>query len=404
MTEKRRRQSLRLLAGCTLLLLLGGCGNGGSEYEKGIAAYENGQYEEAAGYFEEALAANGDKAEYYLYYGFAQLQLGQYGAAAESFERVILDKDFDSIKENNKKAYRGAGIAYYLAGEEEKALERFYAALNLPVLTELDEDIRSYMLKVNAALLERCRSEGELAAARELCSGLLLEYGESSDLFRMRADLWMEEEAYEEALADFDAAISAGDERMSTLLGKLTALQALGREEEAQTVSAQIAAMEPQNDEEAYAAAVAAFSIGAYDTAEAEFKRLAQGGMLQAYYYLAQLCMEKEDYGGAAEYLRVLENEGEGSAELYYQTAVCLLNDGRTDEAAQYYEKLAKEQDTSLARRQEKFFIVLLQKQGRYGEAYERMEDYLAEYVTQQDAEYEEAQKEYEFLRRVAGE
>lgn len=401
-----RRKKHRILAAGVLLLCLSGCGFGTGErdYAKGIAAYEKGQYEDAAGYFAEALAANEDKAEYYLYYGFALTQLGSYDAAAQSFERVILDKELTMVKENNKKAYRGAGIAYYLAGEEEKALESFYAALQLPVLAEMDEDIRSYMLQVNAALLERYRSAGELSQAREICDALLSAYGESSDLFRMRADLWMEEDAYDAALADFDAAIAAGDGRMSTLLGKLMALGALGREEEAAAVSGQIAAMEPQNDEEAYAGAVAAFSIGAYDTAEAEFKRLADSGMLQANYYLAQLCMEKDEYAAAVDYLRVLEEGGSGSAELYYQLAVCLLQNGQTDEAEQYYEKLAEKQDVSYARRQEKLYIVLLQEQGKYAEAYEKLGSYLADYVTEQDAEYEEAQKEYEFLRRVVSE
>lgn len=404
--DAMKQKKCRIIAVGVLLLCLNGCGFGTGErdYARGIAAYEKGQYEEAAGYFAEALAANEDKAEYYLYYGFALTELGSYDAAAECFERVILDKELTMVKENNKKAYRGAGIAYYLAGQEEKALESFYAALQIPVLDELNEDIRSYMLKVNAALLERYRSEGELERAREMCDALLLAYGESADLFRMRADLWMEEGDSLTALADFDAAIAAGDSRMSTLLGKLQALQALGREEDAAAVSAQIAAMEPQNDEEAYAGAIAAFSIGAHDAAEAEFERLAAGGMVQANYYLAQLCMEKNEYDRAADYLRVLENSGNESAQLYYQLAVCLLQGGRTQEAEQYYDKLVQKQDVSFARRQDKLFIVLLQKQGRYAQAYEKMGSYLEDYVTEQDAEYEEAQKEYEFLRRVVSE
>lgn len=385
-----------LLFGC-------GCGfqTGEEEYERGVAAYAKGSYREAAQYFEQALAKNEDRAEYYLYYGFTLTQLGEYDRAVQNFACVILDKEFESVKENNKRAYRGAGIAHYLAGEEEEALSCFYAALQIPLLEELDEDIRSYMVQVNAALLERYRGNGELARAREMCDGLLMDYGESADIFRMRADLWMEEGAYEAALADFDAAIAAGDGRMGTLLGKLMALQALGREQEAAEVSAAIAAMEPTSDEEALSGAIAAFSIGDYDVAAKSFLRLAEKGVLQAEYYLSQLYMAREAYGQALGSLRVLEQKGVDSAELYYQMAISLLKTGDTAGAVQYYRKLEEKADESYQRRQEKLYIVLLEEQGDYAGAYERLGQYLAAYVTEQDAEYAEAQKEYEFLRRV---
>ncbi len=386
------------------LLLLGcGCGfqTGEKEYERGVEAYGKGAYREAAQYFEQAISENGDRAEYYLYYGFTLIALADYTKAAQSFERVILDKEFDMVQENNKSAYRGAGIAYYLAEEEEKALSCFYAALQIPYLEELNEDIRSYMVQVNAALLERYRAQGELARAREMCDGLLRDYGESADLFRMRADLWMEEGAYEAALADFDAAIAAGDTRMGTLLGKLMALQALGRGEEAAEVSAAIAAMEPSGDEEVLAGAIASFSIGDYDAAAKSFGYLADKGVLQARYYLAQLYIGQGAYGQAAQSLRVLEQKGVNSAELYYQMAVCLLGTGDTSGAVQYYRKLEEKQEQAYKRRQDKLYITLLEKQGDYAGAYERMEQYLADYVTPQDAEYEEAHKEYEFLRQV---
>ncbi len=388
-----------------LLMSCGGCGlkTGAKDYEQGVVAYEKGAYREAAGYFEQALADNKDRAEYHLYYGFTQIQLGDYGNAVKSFEQVILDKEFDMVQENNKRAYRGAGIAHYLAGEEEQALESFYAALKIPLLEDLNADIRSYMVQVNAALIERYRTAGDLAQARKLCDTLLTDYGESADLFRMRADLWMEEGAYDAALTDFDAAIAAGDGRMGTLLGKLMALQALGRGEEAAEVSAKIAATPPQDDEEALAAAIAAFSIGDYDAATKGFENLSGKGVLQADDYLARLYMEQKLYGKALEKLRVLEAKGTDNEELFYQMAVCLLATGDTAGAVQYYGKLEAKGDASYARRQEKLFIVLLEERGDFERAYERMEQYLSDYVTEQDAEYEEAKKEYEFLKRVTG-
>ncbi len=315
-----------------------------------------------------------------------------------------MPKDFTSVQENNKRAYRGMGIAYYLAGNEEEALENFYAALQVPLLDEMDGDIRSYLLQVNASLLERYRTDGELERARQMCDELLASYGETADIFRMRADLWMEEENYAAALEDFDAAIAAGDSRMSTLLGKMMALKALGREDEVRLVSSKIAAMEPGNDEEAFAGALAAYSIGDYDTAKPLLERLALSGMLRANYYLAQIGIMQKNYPQAVRYLRALEDAGAQDAELYYQMAVCLVEEGQYAEAEKYYGKLSELNDQSYARRQEKLYIVLLEKQGRYVQALERMEKYREDYITPQDGEYEEAQKEYEFLKRIQSE
>ena len=78
--------------------------------------------------------------------------------------------------------------------------------------------------------------------------------------------------------------------------------------------------------------------------------------------------------------------------------------DRLSDEAEKYYGKLLDLGDASYARRQEKLYIVLLEKQGRYAQALERMEKYIKDYVTQQDEEYEEAQKEHEFLKRIQSE
>ena len=99
--------------------------------------------------------------------------------------------------------------------------------------------------------------------------------------------------------------------------------------------------------------------------------------------------------------IRPIFRKGVNSAELYYQMAVCLLATGDTSGAVQYYRKLEEKQEQAYKRRQDKLYITLLEKQGDYAGAYERMEQYLADYVTPQDAEYEEAHKEYEFLRQV---
>ncbi|MDE7298276.1 MAG: tetratricopeptide repeat protein [Lachnospiraceae bacterium] len=401
-----RRAKKGYIAALLAAMLSGACAcaadSGEKEYERGVAAYEAQNYKEAAEQFAAALEKNEDKAESYLYYGYALLALGSYEEAAGQFEQVILDKSFPAVQENNKRAYRGAGIAWYRAGEAEKAISCFYAALNIEQLPEYDEDIRAYLAQTNSLLLQGQRERGEFSEMLSLCGRLLEEFGGSKELYRLRADIYMEQEQYEEALAEFELALSAGDEGMGTLLGKLTALRELGREAEAAQAAGRLAAMTPENDEEALAGAIAAFSVGDYRTAGTMFSSLYENGRSEAGYYLAQLRMAEEDYSGAAAYLEELKRAGAADEEIYYRLAVCMLELDRTEEAAGYYERLSEPDGAEQRRRRDRVYIALLEKQSRWSEAKDAMADYLKDWAAAGDEEHEAAAREYEFLSRLA--
>lgn len=386
-----------------VLVALNACASGPGEkdYRRGTDAFAAKEYEKAEEYLQSALEKNPDRAEFYLYYGFTLTELGRYEEAAENFEKVILEKSFDFVQENNKRAYRGAGIARYYAGEYEQALEDFYAALQIERLKEMDDDIREYMLRTQAALLDSYRSDGELEKALGLCETLLSQYGESKDIHRLRADIFMEQKKYEEAAAEFEKAVELGDERVSTLLGELLAWQAAGDEEKVKRISARLAGVTPQNEEEMLAAGIAAYSLTEYATAKELLKPLFLNNNPEAAYYLAQIDIAEGDYSSAVEYLAAVEQAKGGNAELYYQMALCYLKEEQTGRAAEYLTKLEETGDLSFLRGQAKLNIALLEKQGRWQEAYERMKKYMEQYVGENDAEYEEACRELEFLTRI---
>lgn len=375
--------------------------SGEREYGLGVEAYEARNYKRAAEHFSAAVEKNGDKAEYHLYYGYALLALGSFEKAAEEFEQIVLDKDFSSVQENNKKAYRGAGIALYRAGQAEKALACFHAALSIEQLPEYDEDIRAYIAMTNAQLLADFRERGALSEALALCTSLLEEFGGSPELYRLRADIYMGQEQHEKALAEFDLALSAGDGRMSTLLGKLCALQNLGRKEEAVQAAQGLSAVTPENGEEAFSGAVAAFAVGAFETADVLFSSLYENGSVEAGYYLAQLRMTEGDYSGAVPYLEELDKAGAADNEVCYRLAVCMLKLNRTEEAVRYYGRLS-ETEGEQERRRDRLHIALLEQQSLWSEAKKAMADYLKEWAAEGDAEHEAAVREHEFLSRLA--
>lgn len=405
MKDREMWQRKKIMAGfiAAAMLMLNACASdpGEKDYRRGAEAFAAEDYEKAEKYLKDALAKNPDKAEFYLYYGFTLTELGRYEEAAENFERVILEKSFDFVQDNNKRAYRGAGIARYYAGEYMQALEDFYAALQIERLKELDDDIREYMLRTQAALLDRYRSDGELEKALELCETLLSQYGESKDIYRLRADIFMEQKRYEEAAAEFVKARERGDERVSTLLGELLAWQAAGDEEKLKSISARLAEVTPQSEEEMLAAGIAAYSLKEYTAAREQLESLYVNGNPEAAYYLAQVDIAEGDYSSAVEYLATVEQAKGGNAELYYQMALCYLNEEQTGMAAKYLTKLEETGDLSFLRGQEKLNIALLEKQSRWQEAYDRMKEYMELYIDENDAEYEEASRELEFLTRI---
>ena len=201
-------------------------------------------------------------------------------------------------------------------------------------------------------------------------------------------------------------------------------MQALGREEEAAQVTGQIAAMIPENDREAMITAIASFKAGGYDTAAAVFQVLYDKGTLEAAeaaeagYYLGQISFIQKDYKTAYDYLSKWEgfllqtadsnsfnlvgwaDQAGNFAELYYQIAFCAMESEQLESAEEYYQKLEGLQEVSCQKKQEKLYIVLLERQGKWQEALKQMEHYMENYVNKENAsEYEQAKKEYDFLK-----
>ena len=106
-----------------------GCNEAKSAYKDGVALMEDEKYDQAAECFKIAIDENNEKAEYYIAYGMALLKGGDAEASIKVFERAILTTDNKIVRENNKQAYWGRGIAYYECYEYQKAIEDFAAAI-----------------------------------------------------------------------------------------------------------------------------------------------------------------------------------------------------------------------------------------------------------------------------------
>ena len=153
MWEKRTNWIRGTVFGAAALMAvsgLSGCAlkTAGGYYKDAMKYYETKNYTEAAASFEEAIARNPERAEYYIDYGLMKIQMGDYSGALEELDKAILDKDIKMVQANNKKAYRGKGIAYFNMLEYDRALEEFEKALAIAEESELDLDILAYKASI----------------------------------------------------------------------------------------------------------------------------------------------------------------------------------------------------------------------------------------------------------------
>ena len=119
-------------------LVLTGCSKGGKNYNNGVSAFEDGDYKTAAEEFSEAITLNPDSGDYFIAYGDTLLMQENYEEAVNIYNQVITDKDNTIVKQNNKRAYYGKGVAYYNMAEYDKAIKQFDLASSVDELEDLD--------------------------------------------------------------------------------------------------------------------------------------------------------------------------------------------------------------------------------------------------------------------------
>lgn len=371
-----------------IMFAAGGCGLKASnrKYDSAIKEYKNGEYEKAATLFLEAIEKNPDKSEFYIDYGFTLIQLGEYEEALTQLSKAILDKDIEMIRENNKKALRGCGIAYYKMQMYDEAIEEFDKALVYKEASDLNMDILSYKgssLELNFKLNE----------ALEVYS-MMLETKQEAGLYHIRADLYRKLFYYEESLKDYNRALELNEKGFEIYFGKFAVLKELGRENEAIEALKPAAELPVVNDKDVFELAKVHFYQGEYDMAVIEFNQLMEKGFSEGSFFLGEIYMNTRKYEEAViEYERYLEEGNAPSLTLYNQMLACYLMNGDYDKAYLSLEKAKNVNDGSLDRQIMRNEIIYLEYTGDFKGALKLMEEYLQLY------EDEEAENDYIFLK-----
>jgi tetratricopeptide (TPR) repeat protein len=381
--------------GAVILLLsitmLSGCGrkSAGDYYREGIKYIEDGSYEEAEQALVKAIEIKSDKAEYYIDYGMTLIMLKEYDKAIQNFNQAILDKKNLIVNENNKKAYRGKGIAYYYSHEYIKSIESFDKALLLEELPELNVDILYY----KGSALER---SGQYDEAITTYTSILNEKAADAQTYNKRGFAYRMTGDFEKSLADYEKAISLDADHYDYYFNKYFLLLEADKLEEANLVLDEAAKIKIDTEEDKFNLAKVHYYMEDYESAISELNEAFSNGFSEAYYYLGEIYAKRQEYDSAVYNYEMYMKEETAldSAMVYNQIAVCLLNLKRHQEALSYIQQGLAFNDTSMQQQLKRNEIVAYENLGNYDEAYIRMTEYLKTY-----SDDEEAVEEYEFIK-----
>ncbi len=378
-------------AGIAASVILGGMSGcslktAGGYYSDALSYYEDKNYTLAAQNFELAIERNPERAEFYIDYGLMKIETGDYEDALATFDKAILNKDIKMVQENNKRAYRGRGIAYFYMLEYERALEEFNLALEIDELSSLNLDILSYKGSV-------CEKLGLWKEAVSAYDEILRNADGNADIYTARAYAYLNIGGIQMSRDDYDRALALEPDNINIYLGKYALMKLQNDEIGAAAVLSQAERLPVETAEDRLLYA----KIQYYQKDESAKELLldaAEEGSTLAYFYLGEIVREEGDYEQALTYYNAyLESGNIESSALYNQMAVCSMETGDYDRALSYIQQgllVSTPEQAKTLRHNE---VAVYEKQGDFAAAYEKAGEFLEDYP-----EDERMLREYEFL------
>ncbi|MDF2485156.1 MAG: hypothetical protein K0R46_1324 [Herbinix sp.] len=382
------KRKLLAMGMCLLLVLaISGCSLAGNLYQDGKKSFVNGNYEDAAAFFAAAIEDNPNRADYYIDYGMSLIKLGKYEEALIEFDKAYVNKDIIIVNQNNKRAYRGKGIAYYYRMEYNKAIDEFVKALNIHELSELDMDILYYIGSSYMTI-------GSYEEAIDTYTRLIRIDAKSADAYNSRALCYRNQGDLEKSLADYDTAIQVEPRNYSHYFGKYYLLTENGEEAAANEVLTKASELEVKTSADQYNLAKIHFYQSDYELSLSELSEGFKNGFTEAYYYIGEINRIKKDYPKAIYYYDIFIDEGEIMApNVFNQIASCLIKTGDYSKALQYLEHGIAYNHAGTMQILKKNEIIAYECLGEFDKAKEKLTQYLTTYP-----EDTEAVREAEFV------
>ena len=395
--RRKQKQALRLVAACLVIAALVVTVfsvknyNSGSRHDnKGMNAYESGDYDTAVNEFKEAISYDGSNADYYIHLGMAYVEQKSYDEALGYFNQA------EGCAENDdQKALlnRGRGIACLYQGDYQTAIKWFGDALNI---SSQSNDIRIDTLYYKA---EAEQKSGDYQAAVQ-SYGQIIDLKDDAGTRMLRGMAYMQLQDYASAEKDLYAAIKQSRKSYAVYRTLYSALEAQGKDDEAKQVLNDALQLSGSSSEDYYNRGMIYVDLQDYTNAADMLNKSYDKGYKAALLGLGEVSYTQQDYDTALTYYGKYFDEVDISsvdaslaAKAYNQYAAVLLAKGEYEKAAQACESGLtyndRESDAALSFN----LIVSYEHLEQWEDAYNTAKTYVSKYP-----EDTKGQKEYRFL------
>ena len=395
--RRKQKQALRLIAACLVIAALVVTVfsvknyNSGSRHDnKGMNAYESGDYDTAVNEFKEAISYDGSNADYYIHLGMAYVEQKSYDEALGYFNQA------EGCAENDdQKALlnRGRGIACLYQGDYQTAIKWFGDALNI---SSQSNDIRIDTLYYKA---EAEQKSGDYQAAVQ-SYGQIIDLKDDAGTRMLRGMAYMQLQDYASAEKDLYAAIKQSRKSYTVYRTLYSALEAQGKDDEAKQVLNDALQLSGSSSEDYYNRGMIYVDLQDYTNAADILNKSYDKGYKAALLGLGEVSYTQQDYDTALTYYEKYFDEVDISsvdaslaAKAYNQYAAVLLAKGEYEKAAQACESGLtyndRESDAALSFN----LIVSYEHLEQWEDAYNTAKTYVSKYP-----EDTKGQKEYQFL------
>lgn len=395
--RRKQKQALRLVAACLVIAALVVTVfsvknyNSGSRHDnKGMNAYESGDYDTAVNEFKEAISYDGSNADYYIHLGMAYVEQKSYDEALGYFNQAegCAENDDQKVLLN-----RGRGIACLYQGDYQTAIKWFGDALNI---SSQSNDIRIDTLYYKA---EAEQKSGDYQAAVQ-SYGQIIDLKDDAGTRMLRGMAYMQLQDYASAEKDLYAAIKQSRKSYTVYRTLYSALEAQGKDDEAKKVLNDALQLSGSSSEDYYNRGMIYVDLQDYTNAADMLNKSYDKGYKAALLGLGEVSYTQQDYDTALTYYGKYFDEVDISsvdaslaAKAYNQYAAVLLAKGEYEKAAQACESGLtyndRESDAALSFN----LIVSYEHLEQWEDAYNTAKTYVSKYP-----EDTKGQKEYQFL------
>ena len=360
-----------------------------SYHRAGMKLFEKGEYSEAAESLLKAVKENQLKSEYRIDYGFALIKTDQIEEAISQFDQAILDRDNIVIKENNKKAYRGKGIAYYISGDYTKAIESFLKALKIKGDNKLNKDIKYY-------IASSYENSGEYKEAIRQYEDILDEVKEKDEIYASLARNYYYMGDLDKGIEYYDKAIKEDKKSYEYYFEKYEILKEMEDEKEANEVLIKATKIKPRTKEDNYNVGKLYYLLEDYDNGTLKLEESVDKGVIEGYYYLGEIYRTEGDNDLAIRYYKeyLKREKSIKIPTIYNQLAACLMEEEDYEEALKVINTGIEQNDLSVLKELLYHQIVAYENLGRFKEAYKASKKYIKLYPEDQ-----EMLRELEFIK-----